>query len=54
MVQTTNFGNLHDPARVRELDRPDVRRVLVEGEMRASLVVVREVAGQGAAQVPFA
>src|SRR5437870_12262503 len=54
MMQATDFGNLHDPARLGELDGPDVRRVLVEREMRASLVIVGEVAGQDAAQVAFA
>src|SRR2546425_4041173 len=54
VMQATDFGNLHDPARLGELDRPDVRRILVKGEMRASPVIVREVAGQDAAQVAFA
>src|SRR5712664_820085 len=44
----------HDPARLGELDGPDVRRILVEREMRASPVIVGEVAGQDAAQVAFA
>jgi len=54
MMQTTDFGNLHDPARLGELDGPDVRRILVEREVSTRPVVVREVASQGAAQVPFA
>jgi hypothetical protein len=54
MMQATDFGTLHDPARPGELDGPDVRRVLVEREMSASLVIVPEVVGQDAAQVPFA
>ena len=54
MMQATDFGNLHDPARVGELDGPGVRRILVEREMRASPVIVGEVAGQNAAQVAFA
>jgi hypothetical protein len=53
-MQATDFGNLHDPARLGELDGPDVRRILVEREMRASPVIVGEVAGQDAAQVAFA
>src|SRR2546430_1145164 len=53
-MQATDFGNLHDPARVGELDGPDVRRILVEREMRVSPVIVGEVAGQDAAQVAFA
>src|SRR5881409_41055 len=54
VMQATDFGNLHDPARLGELDGPDVRRILVEREMRASPVIVGEVAGQDAAEVPFA
>jgi hypothetical protein len=53
-MQATDFGNLHDPARLGEFDGPDVRRILVECEMRASPVIVGEVAGQDAAQVAFA
>lgn len=49
MMQTTDFGNLHDPARPGELDGPDVRRILVEREMSASPVIVVEIAGQDAA-----
>src|SRR5437899_4957117 len=54
VMEATDFGNLHDPARLGELDGPDVRRILVEREMRASPVVVGEVAGQDAAQMAFA
>jgi len=54
MVEATEFGNLHDPARLGTLNDPEVRRILVERQMRASAVIVREVAGQSAAQVPFA
>ena len=54
MMQATQVGNLHNPARRGELDGPDVRRVLVEREMSASLVIVPEVVGQDAARVPFA
>ena len=54
VMQAADFGNLHDPARLGELDGPDVRRILVEREMRASPVIVGEVAGQNAAQVAFA
>src|SRR3989441_8449793 len=53
-MQATDFGNLHDPACLGELDGPDVRRIRVEREMRASPVIVGEVAGQDAAQVAFA
>src|SRR5207245_11468883 len=54
VMQATDFGNLHDPARLGELDGPDVRCILVEREMRASPVIVGEVAGKEAAQVAFA
>jgi hypothetical protein len=54
MVQAADFGNLHDLACLWELDGPDVGGILVEREVRASLVVVREVPSQDVAQVPFA
>ena len=41
-------------ARLRPLDGPHVGRILVEREMSASAVIVREVAGQDAAQVSLA
>jgi len=46
MMEATDFENLHNPARVGELDGPDVRRILVECEMRASPVIVGEVCVQ--------
>src|SRR2546428_3282940 len=53
VMQATDFGNLHDPAHLGKLDGPDVRRILVEREMRASPVIVGEVAGHGAAAGAF-
>jgi hypothetical protein len=49
-MQTTDFG---DRAALRRLDWATVGGILVEREMCASLMVVREVGGQDAAQVPF-
>ena len=46
VMQATDFGNLHDPARRGELDGPDVRRILVEREMGARPVIVGEVCVQ--------
>jgi hypothetical protein len=54
VMQATDLGNLHDPARLGEFDGPNVRRILAEREMCASPVIVEEVAGQDAAQVAFA
>ena len=54
MMQATDFRNLHDPPGLGELDGPDVRRILVEGEVSASPVIVREVCGEDASQVPLA
>jgi len=54
MMQTTDFGKLHDPARFERLDRPDIRRILVEREMSTSPVIVREVRGQSASQMSLA
>jgi hypothetical protein len=49
MVQATDFGDLHDPSRVGELDWPGARRILVEREVRATPMIVLEIAGQDAA-----
>src|SRR5437016_2495120 len=54
MVQTADFGNLQDRARLGELDGSDVGGVLVERGVRVRLIIVREVPGQGAAQASFA
>ena len=54
MVEATDFGNRDDPAEFRRLDWSSVGRILGEGKVRARPVIVREIAGQGAAQVPFA
>jgi hypothetical protein len=53
-MEATDFVKLHDPARVGEFNWPDVGRILVEREMRASPVIVREVANEDAAQMSFA
>ena len=51
MVQAADFGRLHDLSCRGEVDRPQVGRVLVEGEVGSHLVVVGEIAGQDAAEV---
>src|SRR5919106_6889818 len=54
VVQAADFGNLHDLPCDGELDRPGVRRVLVQREVGTGLVVVGEVSGQDAAEMPLA
>jgi len=54
VMQATNFGNRDDRAERRWLDRPSVGCILVDRQVSASPVIVREVARQGTAQVPFA
>jgi hypothetical protein len=54
MVQATDFANRDDPTECGPLNRSPVRCILVEREVSARPVVVREVAGQGMAQVAFA
>ena len=54
MVEATDFANRDDLAEFRPLNWAAVGRILVEREVSTGLVVVREVAGEGAAQVPFA
>ena len=54
MMQAAHFGNRDDPAEFRPLSWPAVGCILFEREVSARPVIVREVARQGAAQVPFA
>ena len=54
MMQATDFGNRHDHAKLRPVDRPDVWRILLEREVSSCTVIVGEVACQDAAQVPLA
>jgi hypothetical protein len=54
MVQATDFGDLHDPSPLGELDWSGIRRILVEREVRATLMIVLDIAGQNAAEVSFA
>jgi hypothetical protein len=54
MMQTTDFGNLNDPAELRWLDWPSVGCILVEREVSSCPVIVRDVAGQDAVEVSLA
>jgi hypothetical protein len=54
VMQATNFGNRDDRAERRWLDRPSVGCILVERQVSASPVIVREVRGEDASQVPLA
>ena len=54
MMQAADFGSRHDRAHLGPLDGSHVGRVLLEREVSARPVVVREVAGQDAAEVPLA
>src|SRR5947199_9941348 len=54
MEEATDFANRDDLAEFRPLNWAAVVRILIEREVSTRPVVVREVASQGAAQVPFA
>ena len=54
MVEATDFANLDDAAEFWRLDSPTMGRILVERQVSAWAVVVREVASQGTAEVLFA
>src|SRR5438093_11835224 len=54
MVEATDFANRDDLAEFRPLNCAAVWCILFEREVSTRPVVVREVASQGAAQVPFA
>jgi hypothetical protein len=48
MMQAADFGNRGDRAEFRRLNWASVGHILVEREVSARPVIVREVAGQGA------
>jgi hypothetical protein len=54
MMQAADFGNREDHAEFRRLDWPSVRRVLVEREVSSCGVIVGEIRGQNASQMPLA
>src|SRR3989454_2743115 len=54
MVEATDLANRDALAEFGPLNWAAVGRILVEREVSARPVVVREVAGESAAQVPFA
>jgi hypothetical protein len=54
MVQTADFGKLHDLALRGAFDGPEVGCVFVEREMGARLIAIGEVAGQDAVEVSLA
>ncbi len=54
MVEATDFANRDNLAEFWPLNWAAVGRILVEREVSTRPVVVREVASQGATQVPFA
>ena len=53
MMEATDFGNPDDPAELRRLDRPSVGCVLVEREVSTCPIIVGEVRGQDASQMPL-
>lgn len=54
MMQATDFGNLDDRTEPRRFDWPCVGCILVEREMGSCAMVVGEVPGQRATEVPLA
>ena len=54
MVQATDFADWHNVSQLRRLDRPPVRRILGEGEVGPSAVVVLEVPSEDVSQVALA
>ena len=54
MVEATDLANLDDPAEFWLLNWPTMGRILVERQVSACAVVVREVASQGTTEVSFA
>ena len=54
MMQATDFGNRDDRAQLGRFDWPAVGGILVEREVSARAMVVREVRNQDASQMPLA
>jgi hypothetical protein len=54
MVQATDFADGHDFAQFPWLDRPPVRCIFGEGEVRSGAVVIANVARQDVTQVALA
>ena len=54
MMQASDWAHCHNLASLRRFDRPSARGILGEGEVGSSVVVVREVASQKAAQMALA
>ena len=52
-MQAANFGNRDDRTEFRRFDRPPIGCIFVEREVRPGPVIVREVRGQDASQVPL-
>ena len=53
-MQATNFANRNDGAELRRLARPSVGGILVEREVSAGPVIVGEICGEDASQMPLA
>src|SRR6266849_5886479 len=53
VVQSTNLGYCNHSSQLRSLDRPRLRRVLLQGKMRPRLVIVGEIRRQGSTQGEF-
>ena len=54
MVEAADLGDRDDATDGVRGGRPRVRSILLEGEVGSGLVVIGEVAGEDAAQVPLA
>src|SRR5262249_33222880 len=54
VMQATNFGNRNDGAEFRRFNRPSIGGILVEREVSASPVIVREIRREETSQVPLA
>ncbi|MFC1573003.1 hypothetical protein ACFL6M_05330, partial [Candidatus Eisenbacteria bacterium] len=54
MMQSTEFGNLDDAAVLARMNCPTVRAVHIQGLMNSPAVIIVEVAGEDATQMPLA
>jgi hypothetical protein len=54
VMQAANFGDRDDHTELRRFDRPSIRCIFVEREVRAGPVIVREVRREDSSKVTLA
>jgi hypothetical protein len=50
MMKPANFWSFNDPANMRQLDLSRFRRILVQSEMTAAVVIIGEIGPKGCSE----